>query len=119
MDLWGPAPVKTPQGHAYSLTLVDDHTRMGNVYLLRHKSDAATAIKTWAAKVHNLFGKKVQRFHSDGGGEFLNRTLSTFFAVEGIQHTYTLPNSPEQNGVAEARNTVLLRRVGQGVGVLD
>ncbi|NDD85268.1 hypothetical protein EBZ38_13475 [bacterium] len=109
MDLWGPAPVKTPQGHAYSLTLVDDHTRMGNVYLLRHKSDAATAIKTWAAKVHNLFGKKVQRFHSDGGGEFLNRTLSTFFAVEGIQHTYTLPNSPEQNGVAEARNKHLVK----------
>ncbi|NBR24251.1 MAG: transposase, partial [Micrococcales bacterium] len=109
MDLWGPAPVRTPQGHQYSLTIVDDHSRMGNVYLLRHKSEAATAIKAWAAKVHNLFGKKVRRFHTDGGGEFLNTTLSSYFAAEGIQHTYTLPGSPEQNGVAEARNKHLVK----------
>jgi len=51
----------------------------------------------------------MQRFHTDGGGEFLNHALSTFYAEEGIQHTYTLPNCPEWIGVAKAWNKQLVK----------
>ncbi|CAI7931308.1 unnamed protein product, partial [Closterium sp. NIES-54] len=45
----------------------------------------------------------VLRLHSDRGGEFSSYLLAAFCAEHGIRHTFTLPASPQQNGVAERR----------------
>ncbi|CAI7808614.1 unnamed protein product, partial [Closterium sp. NIES-54] len=45
----------------------------------------------------------VLRLHSDRGGEFSSDLLAAFCAEHGIRQTFTLPASPEQNGVAERR----------------
>ncbi|CAI7800663.1 unnamed protein product, partial [Closterium sp. NIES-53] len=45
----------------------------------------------------------VLRLHSDRGGEFSSDLLATFCAEHGIRQTFTLPASPQQNGVAERR----------------
>ncbi|CAI7852173.1 unnamed protein product, partial [Closterium sp. NIES-53] len=47
--------------------------------------------------------------HSDGGGDFRNSTLKAFYSTEGILQTFTLPDSPQQNGVAESRNRILVQ----------
>ncbi|CAI7812567.1 unnamed protein product, partial [Closterium sp. NIES-54] len=101
--MWGPNPSPTRQGHRYLLILVDDHSRYSSVTLLRTKAEAPAAITAWAEQARNHFGRPVRRFHSDGGGEFLNHTLSSYCTTHGILHTYTLPHSPQQNGVAESR----------------
>ncbi|CAI5474127.1 unnamed protein product [Closterium sp. Yama58-4] len=103
MDLWGPNPTPTRQGHRYLLILVDDHSRYSTVSLLRKKAEAPAAIIAWAEQARTHFKRPVSRFHSDGGGEFLNRMLSSYCSTHGIIHTYTLPHSPQQNGVAESR----------------
>ncbi|CAI7872410.1 unnamed protein product [Closterium sp. NIES-54] len=41
------------------------------------------------------------RVHSDYGGEFSSTRLETFCHGQGIIQSYTLPASPQQNGVAE------------------
>ncbi|CAI7792437.1 unnamed protein product [Closterium sp. NIES-54] len=43
----------------------------------------------------------VLRVHSDRGGEFASDLLRDFCRGEGIRQTFTLPASPQQNGVAE------------------
>ncbi|CAI7861076.1 unnamed protein product, partial [Closterium sp. NIES-53] len=45
----------------------------------------------------------VQRLHSDRGGEFSSDLLRAFCRAEGIRQTFTLPASPQQNGIAERR----------------
>ncbi|CAI5474705.1 unnamed protein product [Closterium sp. Yama58-4] len=45
----------------------------------------------------------VLRLHSDRGGEFSSDLLAAYCAERGIRQTFTLPASPQQNGVAERR----------------
>ncbi|CAI7847998.1 unnamed protein product [Closterium sp. NIES-54] len=45
----------------------------------------------------------VLRLHSDRGGEFSSDLLRAFCRAEGIRQTFTLPASPQQNGIAECR----------------
>ncbi|CAI7829386.1 unnamed protein product [Closterium sp. NIES-54] len=43
----------------------------------------------------------VLRLHSDRGGEFSSDLLRAFYRAEGIRQTFTLPASPQENGIAE------------------
>ncbi|CAI7777452.1 unnamed protein product, partial [Closterium sp. NIES-53] len=45
----------------------------------------------------------VLRLHSDRGGEFSSARLGAFCRAQGIRQTFTLPASPQQNGIAERR----------------
>ncbi|CAI7831009.1 unnamed protein product [Closterium sp. NIES-54] len=45
----------------------------------------------------------VLRLHSDKGGEFSFDLLPDFCRGEGILQSFTLPESPQQNGIAEGR----------------
>ncbi|CAI7880032.1 unnamed protein product, partial [Closterium sp. NIES-54] len=45
----------------------------------------------------------VMRLHSDRGGEFSSNLLREFCRGEGILQSFTLPDSPQQNGIAERR----------------
>ncbi|CAI7756702.1 unnamed protein product, partial [Closterium sp. NIES-54] len=44
-----------------------------------------------------------ESLHSDRGGEFSSDLLRAFCRAEGIRQTFTLPASPQQNGIAERR----------------
>ncbi|CAI7922988.1 unnamed protein product, partial [Closterium sp. NIES-54] len=46
---------------------------------------------------------RVLRLHSDRGGEFSSTLLRDFCRGEGILQSFTLPDSPQQNGIAECR----------------
>ncbi|CAI7924318.1 unnamed protein product, partial [Closterium sp. NIES-53] len=45
----------------------------------------------------------LQTLHMDVGGEFSSDLLQAFCRAEGIRQTFTLPASPQQNGIAERR----------------
>ncbi|CAI7812202.1 unnamed protein product [Closterium sp. NIES-54] len=45
----------------------------------------------------------VLRLHSDRGGDFSSDVLRDFCHGEGILQSFTLPDSPQQNGIAERR----------------
>ncbi|CAI7818259.1 unnamed protein product [Closterium sp. NIES-54] len=45
----------------------------------------------------------VLHLHSDRGGEFSSDLLREFCCGEGILYSFTLPDSPQQNGIAERR----------------
>ncbi|CAI7905642.1 unnamed protein product [Closterium sp. NIES-53] len=65
------------QGHErYFLLVVDDYSRYTTVFPLRRK---------------------------DRGGEFFSDLRRAFCRAEGIRQTFTLPASPQQNGIAECR----------------
>ncbi|CAI7891813.1 unnamed protein product [Closterium sp. NIES-54] len=45
----------------------------------------------------------ILHLHSDRGGEFSSNLLREFCCGEGILQSFTLPESPQQNGIAERR----------------
>nr|GEU67580.1 retrovirus-related Pol polyprotein from transposon TNT 1-94 [Tanacetum cinerariifolium] len=51
---------------------------------------------------------QVRVVRTDKGTEFLNQTLHTYFAVEGIKHQTSVARTPEQNGVVERQNRTLV-----------
>ncbi|CAI7790955.1 unnamed protein product [Closterium sp. NIES-53] len=109
MDVWGPARVRG-QGHErYLLLVVDDYSRYTTVFPLRSKGEVTEVLIDWirAARLRlkESFGSDfpVLRLHSDRGGEFSSALLGAFCRAQGIRQTFTLPASPQQNGIAERR----------------
>ncbi|CAI7871752.1 unnamed protein product [Closterium sp. NIES-54] len=107
MDVWGPARVRG-QGHErYFLLVVDDYSRYTTVFPLRSKGEVTEVLIDWIRvsrlQLRERFGSDfpVLRLHSDRGGEFSSDLLRAFSRAEGIRHTFTLPASPEQYGIAE------------------
>ncbi|CAI7882398.1 unnamed protein product [Closterium sp. NIES-54] len=88
LDVWGPARVRGEGHERYFLLVVNDYTRYTTVFPLCTKGESDFP---------------VLRLHSDRGGEFSSDLLAAYCAEHGIRQTYTLPASPQQNGVAERR----------------
>ncbi|CAI7831574.1 unnamed protein product [Closterium sp. NIES-53] len=109
MDVWGPARVRG-QGHErYFLLVVDDYSRYTTVFPLRSKGEFTEVlidrIRVARLQLRECFGSDfpVLRLHSDRGGEFFSDLLLAFCRAEGIRQKFTLPASPQQNGIAERR----------------
>ncbi|CAI7867006.1 unnamed protein product [Closterium sp. NIES-54] len=60
-------------------------------------------IRTVGLQLRERFGQdlSVLRLHSNRGGEFSSDLLRDFCRGEGILQSFTLPDSPQQNGIAE------------------
>ncbi|CAI7771162.1 unnamed protein product [Closterium sp. NIES-53] len=109
MDVWGPARVHG-QGHErYFLLVVDDYSRYTTVFPLRSKGDVTEVLIDWIRaallQLRESFCSDfpVLRLHSDKGGEFSSACLGAFCRAQCIRQTFTLPASPQQNGIAERR----------------
>ncbi|CAI7860194.1 unnamed protein product, partial [Closterium sp. NIES-53] len=114
MDVWGPARVRG-QGHErYFLLVVDDYSRYTTVFPLRSKGEFTEVLIDWirAARLQlrRSFGSDfpVLRLHSDRGGEFSSGLLRAYCRARGIRQTFTLPDSPQQNGIAERRIGIVM-----------
>ncbi|CAI7870395.1 unnamed protein product [Closterium sp. NIES-53] len=109
MDVWGPARVCGQGRERYFLLVVDDYTRYTTVFLLRSKGEVSDILIPWIRTVRlqlrERFGQDlpVLRLHSDRGGEFSSELLRDFCRGEGILQSFTLLDSPQQNGIAERR----------------
>ncbi|CAI7923709.1 unnamed protein product, partial [Closterium sp. NIES-54] len=83
--------------------------RYTTVFPLRSKGQVVDVLIPWIRTVRlqlrERFGQDqpVLRLHSDRGGEFSSTLLRDFCRGEGILHSFTLPDSPLQNGIAERR----------------
>ncbi|CAI7858105.1 unnamed protein product [Closterium sp. NIES-53] len=109
MDVWGPARISGQGRERYFLLVVDEYTRYRTVFPLRSKGEVFAILVPWIRTVRlQLFERfsqdlPVLRLHSDRGGEFSSDLLRDFCRREGITQSFTLPDSPQQNGIAECR----------------
>ncbi|CAI5964031.1 unnamed protein product [Closterium sp. NIES-65] len=110
VDQFTPGARVLGQGHKrYFLLVFDDYSRYTTVFPLRSKGEVPEVLIDWIHGArHQLsesFGSDlpVLRLHSDRGGECSSDLLRAFCHSEGIRQTFTLPASPQQNGIAERR----------------
>ncbi|CAI7856492.1 unnamed protein product [Closterium sp. NIES-54] len=71
------------------------------VFPLAKKSEVTSTLIRWLLAIEGTRGSCVRCLHSDRGSEFCSGVLTGFCGEQGIRGSWTLPESPEQNGVAE------------------
>jgi len=103
LDLVGPLPPGL-RGERYWLTIVDVCSRYGCTIPMRTKDEAKRYFLEWVAYAQLKTGRKLKHVHGDRGGEFLNTFLLDHFRGKGVEVTFSNPHTPQQNGIAEARN---------------
>nr|GFD22556.1 putative ribonuclease H-like domain-containing protein [Tanacetum cinerariifolium] len=56
----------------------------------------------------NLLSLKVKIIRCDNGIEFKNYDLNKFCGVKGIKRKFSVPRTPQQNGIAKRKNRTLI-----------
>ncbi|CAI7870072.1 unnamed protein product [Closterium sp. NIES-53] len=88
MDVWGPARVRGQGQERYFLLVVDDYSYYTSVFPLLSKGDVTEVLIDWIRGARRQLS---ERFGSN------------LPVLRGIRQTFTLPASPQQNGIAERR----------------
>nr|GEU47225.1 putative ribonuclease H-like domain-containing protein [Tanacetum cinerariifolium] len=58
--------------------------------------------------LENLLSLKVKIIRYDNGTEFKNFNLNQFYELKGIKKEFSVPMTPQQNGIAERKNRTLI-----------
>nr|GEU54739.1 ribonuclease H-like domain-containing protein [Tanacetum cinerariifolium] len=59
-------------------------------------------------KTENQLSLKGKVIRSDNGTEFKNNDLNQFCGLKGIKREFSVPRTPQQNGIAERKNRTLI-----------
>ena len=95
-DLWT-SPVLSNSGFKYYLVIVDDFSHYIWTFPLRNKSDTTTTLINFVAYACTQFSRPLIAMQADNGTEFLNSTITTFFASHGIHLCLSWPYTSAQN----------------------
>jgi hypothetical protein len=82
-------------GFQYFITFINDFSRYGYIYLMRHKSESFEKFKEFYNEVQNQLGKTIKFLRSDCGGEYLSLGFSDHLKQYGIVPQLTPPRMPQ------------------------
>ena len=114
-----PMSVEARGGYRYFLTFIDDLSRYGYIYLMKHKSETFEKFKEIQSEVENHRNKKINFLPSDHGGEYLSDKFVLHLKECGIVSQLTPPGTPQHNCVSECRNRTLLDMVRSMMSLTD
>nr|GFC81951.1 putative ribonuclease H-like domain-containing protein [Tanacetum cinerariifolium] len=72
------------------------------------KDETAPVLKTFIIGLENLLSLKVKIIRCDNETEFKNSDLYQFCGLKGIKREFSVPRTPQQNGIAERKNRTLI-----------
>nr|GFC93173.1 putative ribonuclease H-like domain-containing protein [Tanacetum cinerariifolium] len=104
MDLFGPTFVKSLSKKSYCLVIIDDFSRFSWVFFLASKDETTPVLKTFIIGLENLLSLKVKIIRCDNETEFKNSDLNQFCRLKGIKREFSVPRTPQQNGIVERKN---------------
>ncbi|GKD92297.1 putative ribonuclease H-like domain-containing protein [Tanacetum coccineum] len=108
MDLFGPTNVKSLMKKSYCLVVTDDFIRFSWVFFLATKDETSGILKTFITEIENQLDYKLKVIRSDNGTEFKNSVMNQVCEIKGIKREFSVARTPQQNGVTERRNRILI-----------
>jgi transposase InsO family protein len=104
-------PSSSISGYVYYLSFIDDYSRKTWVYFLKSKDEVFIKFKEFKALIENLSERKIKILKSYNGGEYTSKEFLNFYKDVGIKRELTTPYNPQQNGVAEQKNKMIMEAV--------
>ena len=112
MDVMGPMKTQSIGGHKYVLLLMDVHTRMLFIFVLKKKSDSVNIIINKIKQCQTHTGLKLKHIHSDGARDLLlNNEMKEFLTSNGTRASVTTAGTPQHNGIIERTGRTSLEMV--------
>jgi hypothetical protein len=122
-DICGPFEVMSITKLRYTMLIPDDYTKFRHVYFLHSKDEAPAKLKEHVAKVELHFNGRgnhlVKALRTDKGGEFDNKEVKQYTITKGIQHQFTVPRTPQQDGTTEISNKIIIGRANSMMQAVD
>ena len=91
----------------YILVVVDDFSRFTWVMFLAHKNEAFSSFAKLCRCLQNEKDLKFLNIRIDHSRELENKSFAKFCDDLGIEHNFSAPRTPQQNGVVERKNRTL------------
>lgn len=111
IDTCGPFNPESLGKSRYFVLAVEDWSNYKLISFVSSKSEIADVVKRMINKVELESKRSVKLINTDNGSEFMNSSLRIFLLDKGILHETTAVYTPEQNGVVERANRVILEGI--------
>ena len=102
-DILGPFEIPSLNGSRYAITFVDEYSKYSVVKFMSKKSEALEKFKEYVAE-----SGSPRRLRTDNGAEYTAKKFTDYCRDSKIKQEYTVPETPQQNGVAERFNRTLV-----------
>ncbi|MCO5593236.1 hypothetical protein L7F22_047243 [Adiantum nelumboides] len=102
-DVFGPLPVPSLTGHKYVVLFLDDYSKYAIIYFMKHKSEVFQHFKHYHTFVEWHTAHRLQTLRSDNGGEYVSHEFRDYCLDLGIVRQFSVPHTPQQNGLAERK----------------
>nr|GFA08534.1 ribonuclease H-like domain-containing protein [Tanacetum cinerariifolium] len=79
------------------------------MFFLATKDETSPILKTFITGLENQLSLKVKVIGSDNGTEFKNHDLNQFCELKKIKREFSMPRTPQQNGITERKNMTLIK----------
>ncbi|XP_071933941.1 uncharacterized protein [Coffea arabica] len=93
----------------YFITFIDDFSKKTWVYFLRNKSDACDVFKKFKYYLEKQSGYFIKILRTDRGTTYL--VCDDYLVKNSIKHQLTVRYTPQQNGVTERKNRIVMDMV--------
>lgn len=110
-DIWRPLAIPSINNHKYFLTILDDHTQLVLIILLKSRFEVFRQVQNFKTMIITKFNITPKTVRSNNGPEF---TLHQFYASKGITNHRCCVENPQQNGRVERKHQHLLN-VGRAI----
>jgi hypothetical protein len=107
MDLCGTSIQEGKGKENYFMMIIDDYSKLTWVSFLKEKADAFEKFKIFKALTENQTDNRLKTIRSDIGGAFMSSDFKEFCDKHGIKREYTIPRTPQQNGVVDRQNKTI------------
>ncbi|PKI56089.1 hypothetical protein CRG98_023521 [Punica granatum] len=108
IDVCGLILVESLNGSRHFVILIDDYSRMCWIHFSKAKCEVFEAFQRFKNLVENESGCKIQAIRSDNVSEYTSNGFKAMCEEFGIHHQFTMPYSPQQNGVSKRKNMSIM-----------
>ena len=102
-DVLGPFEVASLNGSKYAVSFVDEYTKYAVVKYMSNKSQVLNKFKEYVAE-----NGTPRTLRTDNGAEYTSNKFKEFCRDSKIKQEFTVPETPQQNGVAERFNRTIV-----------
>ena len=110
-DVCGPMEEDALCGFWYYVVFKDDFSSFRATYLLHRKNQVAEKLGFFLEVAKTKAKVTITELRTDKGLEFDNSEVRQLKQNAGLKHSFTVPYTPQQNGIAECENRTMVEMV--------